>query len=206
MRAWNGGRETHWAAGCCFSLYLKPCFQVSQVRPCQLKSPWGCKGGAPQKWPTVQWQESWPQRSLVTSPVACWKAGWWMWEKSWGYHDLLRRAQWLIKKNKGFSSIPNAETLPSIFPPISPVLPEALDMPEELEGGWLASLDRWWNWNQREQESLKSHGNCGSSLVVQWIWTFLPMQATRVWYLVWKIPHVARQLSLQLLSLQTHAS
>ena len=31
----------------CFSVYLKPCFQVSQVRPCQLKSPWGCKDGAP---------------------------------------------------------------------------------------------------------------------------------------------------------------
>ena len=47
MRAWNGGRETHWVAGCCFSLYLKPCFQVSQVGPWQLRSPWGCKDGAP---------------------------------------------------------------------------------------------------------------------------------------------------------------
>lgn len=33
-------------------------------------------------------------------------------------------------RNKEFSSIPKAKSLPSTFPSISPVLPEALDMHE----------------------------------------------------------------------------
>ena len=38
--------------------------------------------------------------------------------------------------------------------------------------------------------------NGGTSLVVQWMWIYLPMQETQVWSWSGKIPHALEQLSL----------